>query len=96
MGSLLAFVGGLVVAFLMAAYRGLLLSTFWTWFVMPVFKGAPYIGVAAAVGISLLVGVLTHQQNSEDAKRGFGPSLLLGFVSTTIYFGIGWVITWFL
>lgn len=95
MGSFLAFCGGLAVAFVLACYRGLMLSTFWSWFIMPVFKDVPAIGIATACGISLLVACLTHQTSSSK-PLSFGQALGYGFIYNTIVFFIGWIITWFL
>lgn len=73
-----------------------MLSTFWMWFVMPVFKGVPAISIAAACGISLLMATLTHQKNEVEEGQGFFKSLLEGLVKNTLYLGIGWAITWFM
>lgn len=49
---------------------GLVLTKLWVWFVVPL--GPPPIGVAHALGIAVLVGLLTHQIRREDweGERG--------------------------
>lgn len=44
--------------------NGLLLKMFWGWFIVPL--GIAPIGVAHALGIALIVGMLTHQHSHSD------------------------------
>jgi hypothetical protein len=96
MTSFLSFIGGISITFLLACYRGLLLSTLWEWFVMHTFKGVPSINIPQAIGLSLLVACVTYQNTGVNDTRTWGDRLGYGFFAITVIFGIAWVITWFL
>lgn len=92
--NILNILGGLTVDFVNAVYRGLLIKTYWVWFVMSTFPGVPSIGIPAAIGLSLLltamVGVSTNidQTNSEILASGLG--------TTTLFFVAGWIVKGFM
>lgn len=48
------------------AWEGFVLSILWRWFLVPL--GVAPVGVWAAAGIALVVGVLTHQTPSEPPE----------------------------
>lgn len=95
MGAIFGFFGVIAVIVLSAMYRGWVLSLFWSWFIVKPF-GAPSIGIAVACGISLLAAMLTHQSNVATKNQEFGESVVNAFATTTILWGIGWVISWFI
>lgn len=92
--NILGIVSGLCIDFVNAMYRGLLIKTYWTWFVMGTFAGAPAIGIPAAIGLSLLLTAMvgttvnTEQTNSEI--------LASGLASTTVFFVAGWIVKGFM
>lgn len=47
--------------------RGYVLSTLWGWFMVPL--GLHPIGVALAIGVSLVIGLFTHQTHPTDYKK---------------------------
>lgn len=65
-GKVVVFIGLLAS---LAIVRGLVLSALWGWFVTPL--GPPDIGIAEAIGISLIVGMLTTSKDPdlEDKKK---------------------------
>lgn len=71
---------------ILAIIRGFVLSYLWTWFLVPF--GLPEIGVAWAIGISMIIGYLTHEGTytgpadeawGKFAGHIFSPFLLLLF-----------------
>lgn len=52
--------------------RGYVLSILWGWIIVPIF-GLPAIGVAQAIGISIVVGLMTHQYVPSKDKEVWMP-----------------------
>jgi hypothetical protein len=76
---------GLALAWLIWApigivVNGWLLSLLWLWFAVPL--GAPRIGIAHAIGVSLLVRVITYDPDLTD--KGENPIKV--FVTTVLMF----------
>ncbi len=76
-------VGLVAVVLLLAILRGVILSYLWSWFVVPF--GVFELSIAHAIGISLIVGFLTHEgayQGPEDEAKGklIGTVLAMPFV----------------
>ncbi len=95
MQPFLAFVGAIALIPLLTILRGLVLSTLWRWFLVPL--GAPAIGIAAAIGISVIVAMLTanpHAATNEKttALQKTWLSILLPLVSLLS----GWIVQFFL
>lgn len=69
--KLLQIVGGLTVPFAVLAYasmwNGFLVSILWDWFVIGLFD-VPAIGVAQAIGLSLVVGAFTVKFKKNDGE----------------------------
>ena len=81
-----------------AIMRGFVLKKLWGWFVIPLFPSAPAVSIAQAIGISLVVGYLTHQdsesksESSASSAKGVMAFALLGlFIQSAIVFLFGWV-----
>jgi hypothetical protein len=69
-------------------YYGFVLSIMWAWFVCPSL-GAPKLSIPAAIGISLVVGMLTsHPENEKSAGRQVVESALF----TTVVLFMGWLV----
>lgn len=86
------FVAGPILFFI----QGWSVSTLWNWFIAPL--GAPQIGIATALGISLTVSVIRFKgTKSEDATSSRERlERLIGFFLTPIIgVGIGWVVLQF-
>lgn len=75
---------GLVMTAPAAVWRGWVLTKMWAWFIVPVFDLQP-LRIPVAIGLSLIVGYLTHQINwckdeaepMEKAARSIVVPLLL-------------------
>lgn len=96
---LLLFVGfvGLIVA--MGLVRGFVLSYLWAWFIVPL--GAPQIGIAHAIGLSLLVGMFTSNLKRDDEKvegadalAKIGSILAKVFGQALFVLGLGYMLSW--
>lgn len=49
--------------------RGLVVSKLWAWFVVPTFRGAPHLSIAAAIGIGMIVTFLTFQRPGRTREK---------------------------
>ena len=87
----------LAIFTLMAIIRGFVLSYLWGWFVVPF--GLPELSIPHAIGISLIIGFLTHQIRKEDEKKQ--PDEVIGSIGTAIIatgfaFLVGWIVSLFM
>ena len=88
------FVTVVVVSVLAYIWHGWVLTILWTWFCVPVFN-LPQLSLGPAIGVSLLVGYLTHQQLPRDDapwKKQFIHNLSVVIVRPAVALGIGWII----
>ncbi len=87
-------VAGLLLVPISFAVTGWVLSVLWGWFVVPL--GLKQIGLAHAIGLSTVVGLMTgvlEQQNSAELeKRPFWSRLLVSTFIRLLVLGMGWVI----
>lgn len=77
------------------ALNGFMLSFMWEWFVVPL--GVPSIGIAQAIGIAIIVSVLTYQGGDSSADAEDGLNKILGrlfgkIVAFGIAFGLSFVV----
>jgi putative flippase GtrA len=81
-------------------WRGYALSKLWLWFIVSAFGAAP-LGIAQAIGLSLIVSFLTHQTDSyEDKEKSLNEKMtravLLAFMTPAMALLIGWIVKGFL
>lgn len=89
-GILAIFAGVLGMAVLLGALRGFVAAKLWLWFVVPTFGVAP-LPIAAAFGLALLVGYLTHQTPPTIKKEYRESSTALLLLSPLVTLLVGWV-----
>jgi MFS family permease len=75
------FVGVLIIG---SIIRGWALSYLWEWFIVPF--GLPTLGIAHAIGISMVVAFLTHELNSNSDEgaeigRAIGIAMIYPFIA---------------
>jgi hypothetical protein len=77
-------------------WRGYVLTVLWAWFVPPLFAEAPTLTLLPAIGLSLIVGYLTHQAppRTVDTDRSRETlHLIVGAVLTPAFaLLIGWIV----
>ncbi len=79
---------GLILSPVLTIIHGLLLKLFWGWFVVPL--GVPAIGVAHALGISLVVSMLTHQRiNNNDNDSSIRQEIFVSIATAIILLVFG-------
>lgn len=76
------------------AYEGFVLSTFWSWFVVPL--GAPALGVAQAAGIALMVSVARAKASETKQHIDAAEWAAHAFGTPTFALAVGWVIQLFM
>lgn len=87
-GSLFIVLGVAAFIAFIAILRGFALSYLWQWFITPF--GLPELGIAHAIGISMIVGFLTYQHNgSEEANKGV---LAVTFLSPLMALFFGYIV----
>jgi hypothetical protein len=50
-------------------WKGFVLTILWGWFMVPTFGLQP-LAIAPAIGVSIVVGYLTHQRHQNDGEKG--------------------------
>ena len=76
LGWLVAIAGVFVLGPLWSGY---VLSVLWGWFLVPAFH-LPQISIALAIGISLVVNMLTAKSSSESVESGKDKGLSESFI----------------
>jgi ABC-type phosphate/phosphonate transport system permease subunit len=99
LGCFVAIVASLMIA-PVAVWRGYVLSIMWAWFMVPAF-GLPPLGVVAAIGVAMTVGMITHQyikSNDDDNEivRDIVNALLADVFGPLYILGAGWVVQGFM
>ena len=87
------------VTALSSIWRGFVLTKLWVWFIVPVFH-VPLLTIALAIGLSLVIGFLTHQYMRNTDDRPMSDQVIESFIHALMYptmaLLIGWVVTLFL
>ena len=85
-----------IISFIYCSIHGIVLIKLWSYFLTPTYGwAAPSIPVA--IGISLIIGFLTHQSVHTEDKRTnserYTESLINGFVSPLMVWFMGWIVS---
>jgi hypothetical protein len=97
MKAVLLFLWLLVVLIAGPMWSGYVFSVMWGWFVVPTFH-LPQVSVAVAIGISMIIGMLTHHlsQDGEKKKSDTADAIISSFSWAFLYplfvYGIGYVV----
>lgn len=80
--------------------NGWALSVLWGWFVVPLFNMPP-LSIATAIGFSLVVAMLTHQEQKSDGKKSSTTEVVAGVVSRVVLTPlltvfVGWIVKSFI
>jgi hypothetical protein len=92
--ALAIILGVLGTVVLMALFRAFVFTYLWGWFIVPL--GAPHIGIAHAMGLALIVGLLTARPDLEDhegeAAKRFGKAISQGVIGALVVWGMGFIL----
>jgi hypothetical protein len=98
-GAILTFI---VVAVLGNIWSGYVLSVLWSWFMVTAF-GLPRLSIPAAIGIAIVIGLLTHQTHTDkygEEKKSQVDKLIEGAVHLSLIpllaLLTGWIVRFFL
>lgn len=86
---LLVVLGGAAFIALSMAVRGFVLKYLWLWFLTPL--GVPALGIAQALGIALLCGLMCKDHDYRDDKVT-GEKVAGAAISPLLALLIGWII----
>ena len=67
--------------------RGVIIKTYWSWFLIPVFNNIPHISTSQAIGFSFLVGIFYPMKSfsQKDLSEAKTSDASLGIVNGIIY-----------
>jgi len=68
MKTILAAIGGLLLIVMSSIWYGYVLSIVWGWFMTPILR-APILSIPAAIGVTSVVRLVTHQHIEESGKE---------------------------
>jgi hypothetical protein len=92
-------IASLAILILSPIWRGFVLSKLWLWFVVSTF-GLPVLGLAQAIGISLIVSYLTlatPSKKPDDApKYSLVECVAISIVIPAFALLMGWIVQFFL
>lgn len=92
--------GAIAAVIAAALVRGWALTVLWGWFLVP--YGLPTIGIATAIGISLIVGMFTahlEQRQAKETKSGTDAVVTVAahaFGAPLLVLAIGWIVKSFM
>lgn len=94
--AILAVLGFPVVIAIASMWRGYVLSILWAWFVVPLF-GLPQLSIPLAIGISLIVGMLTNHRTGREVEKkgGLGNAIGLSVFVPALFLLMGWLVHMF-
>ena len=90
-------------AVLASIFRGWVLTILWDWFIVPL--GVPHIGIATALGIVIIVNMLTQHLDTKPEKKYTDDASLLellvqafakSFLSPLVTLALGAIISSFI
>lgn len=76
-----------------AVWEGWVLSVLWRWFLVPL--GAPALSIPAAIGVAIIVGMLTHQSSKTD-DEDWAAKISAIFLGPPMMLLVGWITKQFL
>lgn len=88
------YVLGIAASFLAATIEGFVLSVLWGWFIVPVFH-APHLRIPYAIGLALVVGMLTHRTRKPEDTPETSYVLLNGLVLPWLFLLMGCLVKLF-
>lgn len=79
-----------------AILNGYVLMKLWEWFIMPTFESAPALSIPVAIGVGLLVSLLTYhttnnKSNDDSTTEGVVRFVLVVF-HPLLYLVLGWIV----
>ena len=84
----------LFVLALNGGFEGIAVMYLWRWYVVPVF-GLPALSIVQALGISIIVGCVTHQTNTQPSKVE-PKAVLVAVFNPLAYLACGWLLRFLL
>ncbi len=76
-----------------AIFSGFVLSVLWAWFLVPL--GAPEIGIATAIGLSMIVSLVTGKYAkalSDNEELSDTAKTVCQYLAPVVALAIGWVV----
>jgi len=99
MEALIAIIGftGLFFLAIVPVYiiNGFVIAKLWLWFIVPI--GLEPIGMAQAIGIGIIISMLTkqHVPSDKNESKWWMPFVRM-YLSPFMALFVGWIVTWFI
>jgi putative flippase GtrA len=95
-----AIIGLPTIVVLQVMLNGYVLSVLWGWFFIPVLQ-FPAIGIVQAIGISIIISYLTHQQDSYEDRSKTVEDKIIGALAFSalrplLALFFGWIVRMFI
>jgi hypothetical protein len=89
---------GFAITILLTLFEGVVLKVLWGWYLVPL--GLPKISVIMAIGVSLIINMITlHEVHISDTEENKAERLLkrilFGIGLPTMYLLVGWFFHFF-
>ncbi len=84
----------LIFAPLISIWRGYVFSVMWLWFIVPVFA-APPLRIPYAIGLALVIGMLTHQTRKTEDDPSMAHIMIVGALAPLVMLGVAWIVKLF-
>ena len=89
--KLLGCIGTILMIPVISICYGLVVRTYWSWFVIPAIPVARPLSIPTALGVAGLVTMVTHQSNvAKEEKWGPSMEIVNAFVKCGIMYLAGW------
>lgn len=83
------------VAIISIVLTGLVIKTYWEWFIISIFQIRP-ISIPEALGISLMISLLTLHSHKENNNKDLWEIILISLLSNLYYILVGYIIHLFI
>lgn len=93
--AFLLIAGFLATCVISMIWRGYVLSILWGWFIVPTF-GLPHLAITVALGISLMITLITVVSPTKKDGTTFGDSVLNAFMGPMMALALGFIVTLFI
>lgn len=85
-----------LIAVIALILDGFILKTFWAWFLLPVFPGAPKLTITTAIGLACLISFIgqswTKKQEEGDLSDKLAAMVGVSIITPLITLGLGWLV----
>jgi hypothetical protein len=94
MSKLLKILGVLILGISLIIFNGFVITQLWNWFIVPL--GVISISIAHAIGLSLIIGMLTLRINAEYKEMKPWEYMTISCIAYLMFWGMGAIVHLFM